>query len=814
MHELCSTQPEILQEIKVSCITLNSWYSVTVAESLPVVASASVYNEVDCDSIEYFQDCDLIAKILGNLPLALGQAASYIAATKTLPRTYLKLYHEKKEEILQQKPPKSIWQYEETVFTTWEISFASISQDFPEAASLLVMGSFFEPSDVPFVIFKGSQKRNSERARTWATLGPGKSFRLRKAVQKIVQSGREDIWPIRPIHWLETLLHNDTTFRKAVNILLDYSMIVENKVQSGFSMHAMVQAWCQTRNDLHTRQRGFDAVLSLGRCIDIDLGEPESWPLLRLTYPHVCNIARICIAQDLGTLWTNSSDFSFPHALEQIGESLAYMYRNKEATELHLYNYNCIYSKLQSSNAMVINMLCKAATTMESDGMKAKAELLWNRVVSDSKKYLGPNHWDTLLYMGNLGANLISQDKIREANELLKGVAWRRHEKFGLEAASPNFINLGVTFLELGKLDEAWSVLKLARDGEEKSNSTDLTNLFHTMDWMSLVLSKEDRRKEAEKILVSTAELAESKYGFEHPLTFQRYKNWLKFLTEDPKTLEDSDITCFLETVARVTKAWMHSQEPFRSRLAELQESVANFLYGLGDRCQARVMIKEALAVFEKQRGDDLGFRDERILADILATYGLISWDEGRVDDAIDLLQRSLITFERLSSSQSFEADILNIKNNIAVAYRDSGRLSEAETLLKETGDDRRSDNADDFLDQNNLASVYVLQNRLTEAMALFTNVIDNMAKALGGTHPYTLLTKHNLACLLEQLDRRKDAIVLLEEVFEGKLSALALRSPATLKTALTLGRMYRANGRYEDARNLADKIRAYLEYA
>jgi hypothetical protein len=46
------------------------------------------------------------------------------------------------KEVIGSKP-RGDWTYNETAFTTWEISFAAIETEYPEAADLLLICSFF-----------------------------------------------------------------------------------------------------------------------------------------------------------------------------------------------------------------------------------------------------------------------------------------------------------------------------------------------------------------------------------------------------------------------------------------------------------------------------------------------------------------------------------------------------------------------------------------------------------------------------------------------------------------------------------------------
>jgi hypothetical protein len=58
------------------------------------------------------------------------------------------------------------------------------------------------------------------------------------------------------------------------------------------------------------------------------------------------------------------------------------------------------------------------------------------------------------------------------------------------------------------------------------------------------------------------------------------------------------------------------------------------------------------------------------------------------------------------------------------------------------------------------------------------------------------------------------DAIQIMTDVFNSKVDTLGICRTATLKTAISLRRMLAKNGQAEQAIEIADRIRPYLEYA
>lgn len=87
-----------------------------------------------------------IVERLGALPLALDQAGSYINSIQIPYREYLPRFDGEFSRIASKRPPNSVWQYrEDTVLTTWEISFTALG---PGAQELLLLCGFFDNKDI------------------------------------------------------------------------------------------------------------------------------------------------------------------------------------------------------------------------------------------------------------------------------------------------------------------------------------------------------------------------------------------------------------------------------------------------------------------------------------------------------------------------------------------------------------------------------------------------------------------------------------------------------------------------------------------
>lgn len=99
-------------------------------------------------SLDY-EEAKRIVEKLGCLPLAIDQAGSYLSMLQKPLHAFLPLFEENFNKTLSKKPPSAVWQYgEETVVTTWEISFKAIQERDPQAANLLLLCSFLANDNI------------------------------------------------------------------------------------------------------------------------------------------------------------------------------------------------------------------------------------------------------------------------------------------------------------------------------------------------------------------------------------------------------------------------------------------------------------------------------------------------------------------------------------------------------------------------------------------------------------------------------------------------------------------------------------------
>ena len=124
-------------------------------------------------------EADQLAEALGDLPLAVEQAAAWRAATGMPVAEYLRLLEEKRIELLDASPSPN---YGRSVAAAWKVSLDRLEQVNPAALELLQVCSFFAPEPISRDLFAGS---------TVASITPAldetlsDSFRLSRAIRDI-----------------------------------------------------------------------------------------------------------------------------------------------------------------------------------------------------------------------------------------------------------------------------------------------------------------------------------------------------------------------------------------------------------------------------------------------------------------------------------------------------------------------------------------------------------------------------------------------------------------------------------------------------
>ncbi|HEX6358532.1 FxSxx-COOH system tetratricopeptide repeat protein [Actinophytocola sp.] len=98
------------------------------------------------------EEADRLATVLGDLPLAVEQAAAWRAETGMKVDEYLRLFEDKRTELLASRAPAD---YDVAVEAAWNVSLDRLREESPGALELLEVCAFFSPEPISRDIFSG-----------------------------------------------------------------------------------------------------------------------------------------------------------------------------------------------------------------------------------------------------------------------------------------------------------------------------------------------------------------------------------------------------------------------------------------------------------------------------------------------------------------------------------------------------------------------------------------------------------------------------------------------------------------------------------
>jgi hypothetical protein len=193
-----------------------------------------------------------LARILGCLPLALTQAAAYIAETPGCDLSgYLERYRQASAPLLAESSPLD---YPAPVAVTWQLNISALRKSDPLAEKLLKLCAFLAPSVIPLDLFRGDPQFLPRQLRS------ASSDRLR----------------------LDGLLRS----------LYRYSLV--GRHQDGIRVHQLVQA--VTRDRLNRHQRRTWAKIALKRVSYVFRSiadDPQHWWLAATLVAHALMVAEL-----------------------------------------------------------------------------------------------------------------------------------------------------------------------------------------------------------------------------------------------------------------------------------------------------------------------------------------------------------------------------------------------------------------------------------------------------------------------------------------------------------------------------------------
>ena len=396
------------------------------------------------------------------------------------------------------------------------------------------------------------------------------------------------------------------------------------------------------------------------------------------------------------------------------------------------------------------------AGTYRASGRLDKAITLYEQALEDSIRVLGTDHPDTLAARNNLAGAYRAAGRLEEAITLYEQVFSGRSRVLGPDHRSTLTArdDLAATYWEAGRFDEAITLKKQILADAMRIMGPDSPGASTARLNLATTYRDAGRLDEAVDVHQQILDDVTRILGPHHPRTFTA-RNRLAVAYRDAGRLDEA-IPLFEQNLTDVTRL----AGPDHPHTLSSRSTLAGAYRDAG-------RLDEAIPLFEQNLDDvtrTLGLDHPETLASRHSLAGAYR-DAGRLDEAIPLFEQNLTDFIRILGPD--RPDTFTSRSTLAGAYRDAGRLDQAIPLFEQNLEDRthilRPGHPSILASRNNLAGAYQAAGRLDEAIPLFEQTLTEQLRVLGPHHPHTLASRNNLANAYLAAGRSEEAKKLFE---------------------------------------------------
>lgn len=413
-----------------------------------------------------------LATELGNLPLALEQAAAYVAETNAPFAAYLIAFRKRRVELLEKAEGLVS---RDTVAVTWAANFDAVGRESRAAADVLRVSALLGPDGIPFeLLIDGAP----------ALGGP---------IADALADG------------------DDMAVAEVLRPLARYSLIRSDPALRVFSVHRLVQEIVWTALD------GAERKAYLERAVDaLDAAFPEveftTWARCERLVPHVTSLAARADFEDVQSEATG-------RVLNRTGRYLWERGHYAEGGALIERALAIGERTLGPDHSDVARSLDNLAITRSRQGRYADAQALLERALAIYERVLGPDDLDVARRLNNIANVHFEQGRYAEAQPLHQRALAIRERALGPDHpdVATSFSNLGIVNSFQGRYAEAQTLYQRALAIWERALGLDHPHLAQTLDNLGETDTKLGLYAEARALHERALTIRERSLGPNHP---------------------------------------------------------------------------------------------------------------------------------------------------------------------------------------------------------------------------------------------------------------------------------------------------------
>ncbi|ETA04003.1 TPR repeat-containing protein [Frankia sp. CcI6] len=757
---------------------------------------------------------DRIAELLGDLALAVEQAAAFCEQTGTPAGEFAELLEERLEEVVELGEVAE--RARVTVATLWEVSVTRLAVEMPAAVELLELLGFCGPEVLPLDLFAGRSE----------LLGDGS---------------------------LAVAVADRLAWTRVVGALVGYGLA--SRDVDAVSVHRLVQATTRRRTSDDRRPVVLATLLRLLRADlpgDI-VRSPQNWPRWRELLLHVRTVvsrvpdpgetsrgpesAAPMEIVDLVWLCDRAATYLQEHG--QAGEALPMFQRSLAITEaaygphhiasvaalnnlagalrtlggtgeaLRMFQRSLAITEAACgpNHPVVAAILNSVAGTLQDLGQTGEALPMFQRALAIDEAAYGPNHPVVASRLNNLALALRELGRAGEALPILErglAITEATHGPHHPETAVV-LNNLAGTLQTLGRAGETLPLLERALAIDEAIYGPDHPEIASRLNNFALTLRELGRTGEALPILERGLAITEAVYGPHHPETATGLNNLASTLRELGRAGEALPL---LERGLAIAEAAYSPNHPLS---AAALNNLAGTLQDLGRTGEALPILERGLAITEAVYGPH-----HPTVAAALNNLAGASLELGRPEEALPMARRALAIAEAAHGPN--HPRVSPCLNNLASALRTLGQAGEALPMLKRALVIAEStyspDHPEIAIRLNNLAPTLLDLGRAEEALPMARRALAITEAAYGLTHPEIAIDLNNLASALQGLGRAGEALPMFERALAITEAAYGLTHPETATVLNNLAGALVELGRPAKALLLLERALAITEAA
>ncbi|MGV9871564.1 FxSxx-COOH system tetratricopeptide repeat protein [Streptomyces cellulosae] len=614
------------------------------------------------------EEAERVAEAVGDLPLAVEQAAAWLAETATPIEQYLEQLSRQTTAVLAMNQPAD---YRATVAATWNISITQMQERSRAAVRLLQLCAFLGPEPISAQLLYS----------------------------------KEMLEALKPY---DPALQESLLLGRIIREIGRFALAKVDQKTNSIQVHRLVQAVIRSQMSEEEQREALRVVHQVlaGARPDGDepIDDPETWPRFALIWPHLAasearssevTETRRLLIDRVRYLWKRGD---FP-AARRLAEDVLDHWR----------------TTLGEDDIQYLYLRCQLANIWRSQGRYVEAREINEELLERQTHVLGPTHPHTYVTMSSLASDLAALGEYSRAVELAgqahRGFGQIFHESHRRTLSAAN--NLATALRMVGKYGEARKIDQDTLDRRMDVLGPEHPYTLASMERLGRDLREVGQYAESVTMLARAYEAHKRLLGKEFPGTLRCAKSLAVSLRrngqlEDARRLTTAtreqyraqyeaptpdSLACDLNMAADLFAADEHeaAREVALEALAEYMKvpgeahpytqaalnNLGIFHWGCGDLGEAKAVFLKVLNRMTEVLGAE---HPHTLFAE--ANYANVLFDEGQYEEVRGREERALAALRVALGEHHPEA--LAVAANLSLTLRALGREAEGLALRDE----------------------------------------------------------------------------------------------------------------------------------